>query len=42
MKNGHGPSRLGNVTSELEEIKYSLQKAREVSEIMANSITIWN
>ncbi|PON93882.1 WEB family protein [Trema orientale] len=37
--NGHGPSKLGNVTAELEETKQSLQKAREESEQMANSLS---
>lgn len=37
--NGHGPSRLGNVTAELKETKQSLQKAREESELMANSLS---
>lgn len=38
-ENGYGPSRLGNVTAELEETKQSLQKAREESELMANSLS---
>ncbi|PON70737.1 WEB family protein [Parasponia andersonii] len=37
--NGHGPSKLGNVTAELEETKQSLQKAREESEQMANNLS---
>ncbi|XP_062097632.1 WEB family protein At1g75720 [Humulus lupulus] len=38
---GHGPSSklAGNVTAELEETKQSLQKAKEESELMANSLS---
>ncbi|KAF4358346.1 hypothetical protein F8388_014616 [Cannabis sativa] len=32
-------SKLGNVTAELEETKQSLQKAKEESEVMANSLS---
>ncbi|OVA04909.1 hypothetical protein BVC80_8873g13 [Macleaya cordata] len=35
----HGPSKLGTVTSELEETKQSLQKAREEGILMANCLT---
>ncbi|KAG2698389.1 hypothetical protein I3843_07G148800 [Carya illinoinensis] len=38
-ENGHGPSRVGNVASELEETRQSLQKAKEESMIMANSLS---
>lgn len=37
-ENGHGPSRIGALTAELEETKLSLQKAREEGNKMANSI----
>ncbi|CAK7346216.1 unnamed protein product [Dovyalis caffra] len=35
---GHGPSRLGTVTAELEETKQSLEKAKEQSTLMANCL----
>lgn len=38
-ENGHGHSRIGNVTAELEETKQSLVKAKEESEQMANSLS---
>lgn len=38
-ENGNGPSRPGNVTSELEETRQSLQKAKEESMIMANCLS---
>lgn len=38
-ENGNGPSRIGNVTAELEETKQSLLKAQEESEQMANYLS---
>lgn len=38
-ENGHGHSRIGNVTAELKETKQSLLKAKEESEQMANSLS---
>ncbi|KAF3446773.1 hypothetical protein FNV43_RR11953 [Rhamnella rubrinervis] len=38
-ENGHGHSRIGNVTAELEETKQSLLKAKEESEQMATSLS---
>ncbi|EXC00979.1 hypothetical protein L484_016045 [Morus notabilis] len=38
-ENGHGPSRIGTVTAELEETKQNLQKAREESELMENCLS---
>ncbi|KAJ4965882.1 hypothetical protein NE237_017731 [Protea cynaroides] len=36
---GHGQSKLGSVTAELEETKQSLQKAREEGMMMANCLS---
>ncbi|XP_062165199.1 WEB family protein At1g75720 [Alnus glutinosa] len=38
-ENGHGPWRHGDVTSELEETKQSLEKAKEESVVMATCLT---
>ncbi|GMI83094.1 hypothetical protein like AT1G75720 [Hibiscus trionum] len=38
IEKGPTPSRLGSVTAELEETKYNLEKAREESMVMANSL----
>ena len=38
-ENGHGPSRIGTVTAELEETKQNLQRARQESELMANCLS---
>lgn len=38
-ENGHGPWRHGDVTSELEETKQSLEKAKEESVVMATCLS---
>lgn len=38
-ENGHGPWRHGDVTSELEETKQSLEKAKEESMVMATCLS---
>ncbi|KAF9620822.1 hypothetical protein IFM89_014759 [Coptis chinensis] len=38
IENGNGTSRIGSVTAELEETKHNLEKAREESMLMANSL----
>ncbi|GAV63608.1 DUF827 domain-containing protein [Cephalotus follicularis] len=38
-ENGHGPSKLGTVTAELEEAKQNLEKAREESMLMAHCLS---
>ncbi|XP_027089766.1 WEB family protein At1g75720 [Coffea arabica] len=39
IENGHAPSRLGNITAELEETKQSLQKAQAESLVMATCLS---